>query len=161
MTHVEFLVKWMNANVLKNQLEHFPQDLVTTGGRHIYEMIEFLSGKTVPQGAGGKAVQREDKKGSRHGNKSKEMQVINQRLAQYEGLLNFLKQHGGLLAAVRPEHFLSNEQFLRFQQIGNPTVSRRQVEKLFFPTSIDAWLTAILQTIKVFLLSRITPKAFR
>ena len=82
MTHVEFLVKWMNANVLKNQLEHFPQDLVTTGGRHIYEMIEFLSGKTVPQGAGGKAVQREDKKGSRHGNKSKEMQVINQQIGR-------------------------------------------------------------------------------
>jgi len=162
MSHVEFLIKWMNANVLKNQLEHFPQDLVTFGGRHVYEMIEFLSGKQVPQGGAGKAVAH-DKGGKGRGNtnNSKEMQRINQLLQQYEGLLNFLKQHGALLSSVRPEHFLSNEQFLRFQQISQPTISRRQVEKVFFPNSIEAWLTVILQTIKIFLLSRITPKAFK
>ena len=45
LSQVDFLVRWLNGNILKNQLDHFPQDLVSSNGRHLYDMIEFLCGK--------------------------------------------------------------------------------------------------------------------
>lgn len=160
LSQVEYIMRWMNGNVLKNQMESFPQDLVNTNGRFLYEMIEFLSGKTVSLKVGQeKALSSRGDKGK--GQKGKDIQRIHGQVQQYEQLLNFLKQHGALLSPVRPEHFLSYEQYLRLQQNSNATVSRRQVEKMFFPKSVEAWLTVILQTIKIFLLNRITLKAFR
>ncbi|CAE8643317.1 unnamed protein product, partial [Polarella glacialis] len=174
MSQADFLIRWMNGNVLKNQLDHFPQDLVNSNGRHLYEMIEFLSAKQVQQkggaggGGGGGGTRMDSTGGSFRGGgdrgnkaKSREMVRIQGLLQQYETLLNFLKQHGALLSSVRPEHFLSYEMYLRYQQSQNVGVTRRQVEKTFFPKSMEAWLTCILQTIKIFLLNRITPKAFK
>jgi hypothetical protein len=159
LSQVEYIMRWMNGNVLKNQMECFPQDLVNTNGRFLYEMIEFLSGKQVSMKAQEKALSSRGDKSK--GSKGKDIQRIHGQVQQYEQLLNFLKQHGALLSPVRPEHFLSYEQYLRLQQNSNATISRRQVEKVFFPKSVEAWLTAILQTIKIFLLNRITLKAFK
>ncbi|CAE7358857.1 CFAP47 [Symbiodinium natans] len=169
MSQADFLVRWLNGNILKNQLDHFPQDLVNSNGRHLYELIEFLSGKMVPNKAAAPAApQRMDNTGSSfRGNdrgakqKSREMQKILQLMQQFEVLLNFLKQHGALLASVRPEHFLSHENYLRYQQSLNVGITRRQVDKMFFPKSMEAWMTCILQTVKIFLLNRITSKAFK
>mmetsp|Transcript_20679 Transcript_20679/g.39293 ORF Transcript_20679/g.39293 Transcript_20679/m.39293 type:complete len:2902 (+) Transcript_20679:155-8860(+) len=166
MSQVDFLVRWMNGNVLKNQLENFPQDLIASGGRYLYEMIEFLSGRQVPQKAGGGArmdnTQGSFRGGGRGGAaQSREMARIHGLIAQYDQLLTFLKQHGALLSSVHPSHFLSSEQNLRYQQSQNVGVGRRQVEKAFFPKSVEAWMTCILQTIKIFLLNRITLRAFR
>ncbi|CAK9109555.1 unnamed protein product [Durusdinium trenchii] len=156
------------SNILKNQLDHFPQDLVNSNGRHLYEMIEFLSGKSVPNKAAAPPPQRMDNTGSSfRGNdrgakqKSREMQKILQLMQQYEVLLNFLKQHGALLSSVRPEHFLSHEYYLQYQQSLNVGITRRQVDKIFFPKSMEAWLTSLLQTVKIFLLNRVTHKAFK
>lgn len=168
MTQADFLVRWLNSNILKNQLDHFPQDLVNSNGRHLYEMIEFLSGKSVPNKAAAPPPQRMDNTGSSfRGNdrgakqKSREMQKILQLMQQYEVLLNFLKQHGALLSSVRPEHFLSHEYYLQYQQSLNVGITRRQVDKIFFPKSMEAWLTSLLQTVKIFLLNRVTHKAFK
>lgn len=168
MSQADFLVRWLNSNILKMQLDHFPQDLVNSNGRHLYEMIEFLSGKSVPNKAAAPAPQRMDNTGSSfRGNdrgakqKSREMQKILQLMQQYEVLLNFLKQHGALLSSVRPEHFLSHEYYLQYQQSLNVGITRRQVDKMFFPKSMEAWLTSLLQTVKIFLLNRITHKAFK
>eukprot|EP00931_Biecheleriopsis_adriatica_P036216 TRINITY_DN2086_c0_g1_i7.p1 TRINITY_DN2086_c0_g1~~TRINITY_DN2086_c0_g1_i7.p1 ORF type:complete len:2928 (-),score=554.29 TRINITY_DN2086_c0_g1_i7:9-8792(-) len=169
LSQADFLVRWLNGNVLKNQLDHFPQDLVNFNGRHLYEMIEFLSGKSVNKGSAGGNSRMDTTNSSFRGGgdrggakgKSKEMVKIQALMQQYESLLNFLKQHGALLSSVRPEHFLSFDQFLRYQQSLNIGVTQRQVNKMFFPKSMEAWLTCILQTVKVFLLNRITMKAFK
>merc|ERR1719281_258652 len=127
-------------------------------------MIEFLSGKTVPQKGAPRmdATQGSFRGGGRGGAaQSREMVRIHGLIAQYEQLLTFLKQFGALLSSVHPSHFLSSEQNLRYQQYLTPGVSRRQVEKAFYPKSVDAWMTCVLQTIKIFLLNRITLKAFR
>eukprot|EP00913_Durusdinium_trenchii_P004562 g4237.t1 len=131
-------------------------------------MIEFLSGKSVPNKAAAPPPQRMDNTGSSfRGNdrgakqKSREMQKILQLMQQYEVLLNFLKQHGALLSSVRPEHFLSHEYYLQYQQSLNVGITRRQVDKIFFPKSMEAWLTSLLQTVKIFLLNRVTHKAFK
>merc|ERR1719335_1928401 len=47
------------------------------------------------------------------------------------------------------------------REMARITALMSQNEKNFYPKSIDAWMNAILQTIKVFLLNRITPKVFR
>eukprot|EP00929_Paragymnodinium_shiwhaense_P088700 TRINITY_DN49010_c0_g1_i1.p1 TRINITY_DN49010_c0_g1~~TRINITY_DN49010_c0_g1_i1.p1 ORF type:complete len:2929 (-),score=783.00 TRINITY_DN49010_c0_g1_i1:108-8894(-) len=164
MSQCEFLVRWMNGNVLRNQIDSFPQDLIATGGRHLLEMIEFLSGKPVPTSRNRVET---GNTGGRSGNapagrqRNKEMQKIQSLVGQYEALLTYLKTNGALLSSVRPEHFLSAEQYLRHQQHTYPGIHRKTVEKVFFPKSIEAWLTVILQTIKVFLLNRITPRAFK
>jgi len=166
LSQTDFLVRWMNGNVLKNPLEHFPMDLISSGGRHLYEMIEFLSGKQVPQkggvGAGSRADNMQSLRGDRSAKqKNKELVRIQGMCQQYEQLLTFLKQHGALLSSIRPEHFLSHEQFLRYMQSETPGITRRQVEKMFFVKSMEAWFTGILQTIKIFLLFRVTPKSFK
>ncbi|CAJ1445026.1 unnamed protein product [Effrenium voratum] len=168
MTQADFLVRWLNGNVLKNQLDHFPQDLVNSNGRHLYEMIEFLSGKSVPNKALPPPQRLDNTGNSFRGNdrgggakKSREMQKILQLMQQYEVLLNFLKQHGALLSSLRPEHFLSHENYLQYQQSMNVGITRRQVDKMFFPKSMEAWMTSMLQTVKIFLLNRITHKAFK
>lgn len=171
-SQADFIVRWMNGNVLKNQMDHFPQDLIQTNGRYLYEMIEFLWGKPVPQkgGAGGgvargavESTTSSPMKGGDRGGKQKnrEMVKVNALCAQYENLLYFLKTNGALLSCVRPEHFLGSDMYLRYMQNQNPGVTRRQVEKVFYPKSVEAWLSCILQTIKIFLLNRITLKSFK
>jgi hypothetical protein len=164
LSQAEFILRWMNGNVLKNQMEHFPQDLVNSSGRYLYEIIEFLSGKNVGQKGGQDKMgsTARDKNGKNGKNQAQvQLQKIQAQVQQYEQMLNFLKQHGALLSPVRPEHFLSYEQYLRLQQSLNPLISRRSVERSFFPKSVEAWLTAILQTVKVFLLNRVTAKTFK
>jgi len=168
MAQVDFLVRWMNCNVLKNQLEHFPQDLISTNGRYLYEMIEFLSGKMVPQKASGARMDQTGgsfRGGGKGGaSQSREMVRIIGLIAQYECLLTFLKQYGALLSSVQPSHFLSSEQNQRYQQSVAPTgsgISRRGLDKAFYPKSVEAWTTCIMQTIKIFLLNRITLRTFR
>lgn len=169
-SQAEFLMRWMNANVLKNHMDHFPQDLVHSNGRYLYEMIEFLSGKTVPNkggaGRGADGTSSSFRTTDRGGKgKNREMVKISGLLTQYDQLLLFLKNNGALLASVRPEHFLSCDQYLRYMQANSGTplsgAQRRHVEKQFYPRSMDAWLSCILQAIKIFLLNRITLKAFR
>eukprot|EP00927_Polykrikos_kofoidii_P033789 TRINITY_DN28631_c0_g1_i1.p1 TRINITY_DN28631_c0_g1~~TRINITY_DN28631_c0_g1_i1.p1 ORF type:complete len:1661 (+),score=302.97 TRINITY_DN28631_c0_g1_i1:478-4983(+) len=163
MSQAEFLVRWMNGNVLRNQIDNFPQDLISSGGRHLYEMIEFLSGKQVPakNARTDNGQTRTDNRGPAGRARTRDMQRILSVTSQYESLLTFLKTNGALLASVRPEHFLSSDQYLKFQQNSYHGVQRRQVEKSFFPKSIEAWLTCILQTIKIFLLNRVNLRAFR
>mmetsp|Transcript_76352 Transcript_76352/g.221693 ORF Transcript_76352/g.221693 Transcript_76352/m.221693 type:complete len:2886 (+) Transcript_76352:129-8786(+) len=163
-SQADFLIRWMNTNVLRNQMEAFPQDLVATNGRFLYEMIEFLSGKSVPQkGRGGAEGTSSSFRGTDRGAKGKnrELVKITALMAQYEQLLLFLKTHGAMLASVRPEHFLSSEQYLRYMQSFNTGLMRRQAEKVFYGKSMEAWLSCTLQTIKIFLLNRITFKSFK
>jgi len=157
----DYLVRWMNSNVLKATLENFPQDLITQNGRHVYEMIEFLSGRPVPKAKpdAGKDTKTKETKEEKANLKGKEMQRIQQLVAQYEQLLNYVKQHGGLLSCTRPEHFLSQEHYVRYMSSQPQAMGRRQIEKSY--KSNEAWLNLILQTIKIFLLNRITPKAFK
>lgn len=45
----EFLVRWLNTNVPNfSGLHSFPQDIITTNGTQIYELILYLSGKPAP-----------------------------------------------------------------------------------------------------------------
>jgi len=166
MSQAEFLVRCMNVTVLKNQLEDFPRDLISSGGRYLTDMIMFLSGKdasaksaAAPRVENAQSSMRSSDRGTKQ--KSREMLNIQRLLQNYKGLLEFLKQNGALLSSVRPEHFLSNEQYFRYQQSLNAGVSRRQCDKAFYPKSMEAWMTCILQTIKIFLLNRVTYKMFK
>jgi hypothetical protein len=161
-SQADFLIRWMNSNVLRNTIDNFPQDLLAGTGRQLYDMIEFLSGKSVPQGrarvetGGGRGNM-----GSSGRSRNREMIRIHALMGQYEAMLTFLKSHGGLLASVKPEHFLSLDQYLRFQQTQYPGTKRHVTEKAFYPKSVESWLTCILQTIKIFLLNRITPRHYK
>jgi hypothetical protein len=166
LSQVDLLVRWMNGNVLKNALDVFPQEMISSNGRHLYDMIEFLSGRSVPQRGAQGGARMDNTAGSfRSGrgttSQSREMIKIQGLIQQYENLLTFLKSYGALLSSVHPSHMLSAEHYLRYQQSLYPGISRRQVEKTFFPKSVDAWTTCVLQTIKIFLLNRITLKTFR
>jgi len=164
----EFLIRWLNNSVLKNQLDNFPTDLISSGGRHLYDMIEFLSGKQVPLKTRADQTNRMENTASSFRTsdkvakgKDKDIIKIQAVVSQFELLLNFLKQHGALLSSVRPEHFLSCEQYVRFTQHNHPGMSRRHAEKSFYPRSMEAWMSSILQTVKIFLLNRVTHKSLK
>ena len=97
----------------------------------------------------------------------------------YEELLIFLKSQGALLGGVKPWHLLGLNQLQRLlassgsvaidAELGasatmSPaelTARTRRLEKDFPALSRMAWLTVLVQIIKVFIVSRVTPSAFR
>ena len=39
-TSLEFLIKWLNTNVLRSPIHSFPKDIVNSNGRPIFDMVE-------------------------------------------------------------------------------------------------------------------------
>ena len=97
----------------------------------------------------------------------------------YEELLIFLKSQGCLLGRIQAWHLLSFHQLLRllnspttqtqFTELGHTaTMSsseiqarHRKLEQEFPMLARTAWLTILVQMIKVFILNRITPQSFK
>uniref|UniRef100_A0A0G4F070 Calponin-homology (CH) domain-containing protein n=1 Tax=Chromera velia CCMP2878 TaxID=1169474 RepID=A0A0G4F070_9ALVE len=92
---------------------------------------------------------------------------------QFENFLTFLKQHGALLCHIRPEWLLPRDMFVKHVQAqpvknvrsasggiftGYP---RRHLERQWTLKAPEAWMTVCLQILRVFLLNRLTPRAFR
>ena len=156
------LARWLNATTPKGPVDDIPGDFISSKGRLLVELIEFWSGKPVP----GKVTRLS-------GNKR---EASEQLLGQYEKLLTHLKAHGALLNAVKPEMMLDSEDFSRVMQArmakissagtSDPSEADRlghwvALDTAFLQVSSAAWRVVLLQTVKIFVLSRITPKQFK
>lgn len=155
------LARWINAITPKGPVEDIPGDFISSKGRLIIELVEFWSGKPVP----GKVTRLS-------GNKREASEQI---LGQYEKLLTHLKAHGALLNSVKPEMMLDMEDFSRVIHArmakissngGDPSEADRlghwaALDASFLQVSSAAWRVVLMQTIKVFVLSRVTPKQFK
>jgi hypothetical protein len=129
-------------------------------GRALIELVEYWSGKEAP----GKVLHFSPNK----------REACEQTLAQYEKLLTFLKTSGALLNAVKPEMLLDEKDFHRLAQtyrrrIDHREVSRAEADRMRLWMDLDAtppgrekmaavsaaaWRLTLMQTIKIFVLSR-------
>lgn len=146
---LDLMARWMNHSVLSTPVNKLPDDIIEANGAQIYELIYALSGKNAPGQAKLQGVPgREQAK---------------RLISQYESLLKWLKESGALLSTIRPEYLLSMSDFSRYLK-STPEqlqLKPRQVERRWPYLSIDAWVTLLCQILRLFCLSRVTPKAFK
>eukprot|EP00698_Gefionella_okellyi_P007756 TRINITY_DN1898_c0_g1_i1.p1 TRINITY_DN1898_c0_g1~~TRINITY_DN1898_c0_g1_i1.p1 ORF type:complete len:2231 (+),score=540.36 TRINITY_DN1898_c0_g1_i1:707-6694(+) len=128
---VQMITRWFNANVARTPVNAIPHDFIESDGKLLIDAIAFMSGKAVITKSKITAGSRQEK-----------AQAL---LAQYEEMLTFLKSHGALVNNVKPENLLRAQ--------------KRSTERNFASLSTDAWLTTLLQAVRVFMLSRVTLKS--
>ena len=147
---LEHITRWLNQNVLSHTIAKFPDGFIERYGEPLYEVIYNLSGKTPP----GQVKNPESYPAK---------ELSRQLYIQYEELLNFLKKHGAMLNTVRPEFLLSQADYSRYMKSTPLELQLRpkQIQHRWPYISMDSWTTLIYQTIKIFMLNRITPKGFR
>ena len=152
--------QWLNYHALsatpgpKAPLKAIPEDCYENNGKVPLDAIEALCGKKLP--------------GRLQRTISNDRELANQLLEQYKALLLFLIERGCLLNQVRPEQLLERHHYIliRDQQAGAaPTRSIKEARHAYWDethatVAHEAWLSVLLQTIRVFALQRLTPKAF-
>lgn len=168
------LKEFLNALVLTNHIENFPEDIVTNGGLTIQEIIENICGPQKPQGM------------LQMFKTTKTNDVLQNKLERMKSMITFLKSCGCSLQNILPEFLLPKDLFMKYQRakitekilglnyFGAPTLksfdanmmkeftstpifSENLITKMqFYETNFDnisgdAWLTIILQILRVFL----------
>lgn len=151
------IVRFLNATSSRGPLEQLLQQLVASRGKLIVELVELLSGKQVPN--------------KQYKNSANKKEAAENLLSLFDALLVFLKSHGALLNAVKPEMLLEYEDFDRILNArSNQATAPEQldaidlwsdIENNFQTVSAQAWNMVIMQTFKVFVLGRITLKGFK
>ena len=129
-------VRYLNNTSLKIPIQNFPADFISSNGQALYEVIEECSGKEVKD---------RPKKLS-----TKRIERVGQLIGQYQALITFLTAKGAYLHNVRPELLLSFEEY---ELAGN-----KLDEDQFGSLSLSSWSSMVYQTIKIFVLNRITRK---
>jgi hypothetical protein len=87
-------------------------------------------------------------------------------IAQYEELILFLKENGGLLNSIRPYFLLSYQDYLNYIKI-DPAKDHVAVSCLRIPENrfdyiqTESWVQLTNQIVKIFYLSRVTLKPQR
>ena len=163
------LARWIDATTPKGPLDvnDLTNAMRRSHGRLLVELVEYWSGKELV----GKVL-----------NFSPNPRTASlQLLGQYEKILTYLKASGALLNAVKPEMLLDAKDFHRLCQGYQRRVDHREVSLVeadrmqlwidldatpqgreeMLKIAGDAWRTVLTQTIKIFVLSRVTPKQFR
>ena len=94
----EYVCRWYNATMQHSSITSFPTDVIQQNGTHIFELVQYLSGKRPPGQASKAALAA---------NSQNAKDYIKVLVQQYEDLINFLKVNGAHLNTVRPEYLLS------------------------------------------------------
>ena len=130
-------------------------DLLSSKGRAVIDLIETLSGKQVP-----------GKISKLSGNRKEQAQ---QYLHQYEKILTFLRSYGAFLNFVKPEFLLDLDDFKRIvssrevsgELSQNVIKEWRKIENRFSAVSSYCWTSLIFQVVKVFVVSRVSMRSLR
>jgi hypothetical protein len=137
------MMRWLNYTALTSNIQSFPDDVISSGGTQIFELIFFLTGKNLPQKAKFDSNQKNMKKIDK-------MTIL---LKQYTDLIKYLKENGALLNHIRPQYLLSfadHNSFVKTQtnDLFNPS-TLKITELRYNYVSQDSWLTLFYQTLKV------------
>ncbi|GLI64998.1 hypothetical protein VaNZ11_008424 [Volvox africanus] len=150
--------RYLNATTTRGPFDNLGHQMMVSRGKLLLEIVEMLSGKTVP----GKIFKLSNNR----------KEAVRQLLQQYDAVQVFLKSHGCLLNAVKPEMLLEYEDFCRVmneRSTAAPDNSDElealdmwsEVEANFQVVSAQAWNSMVLQIFKVFVLGRVTLKSLR
>ena len=128
----------------------FPSMLTANKARAALDVIQMVSGKTVPL-PDPPTDRKNEKLALRH------------EMASMDAVLAFLRAHGAMLAHVKPEMLLPLEEYMKLLS-GGGQLSRKERKAIRKDHEVrhpEGWIDVLFQSIKVFVLGRITPKAFR
>ena len=148
----EVLLRWLNHTALNLNIQSFPGDFIQNNGIHLFELINFLTGKNLSSKA-------------KIDVKWKRFEKVSALMKQYYELIKFLKESGALLNTIRPQYllsFLDYNAFIKTQSHENLTNSAIKItENRFNYISYDSWITLIYQILKIYYLTRISLKSFK
>ena len=151
---VEALRSWLNCTAMKSPIENIPKDFIHSNGRILMELIETLTGRSVP----GKITKLSS-------NKREQPQQL---FKQYEECLAHLKGHGALLNHIRPEALLNRHDYVNICSHREATkltpsqllARKKELEKEHKRVSQPSWIAVLYQVIKVYVLNRVTQKQY-
>ncbi|KAG2493472.1 hypothetical protein HYH03_008289 [Edaphochlamys debaryana] len=152
------VARYLNATTTRGPFDDLGKQMLVSRGKLLVEVVEMLSGKSIPN------------KVSKISNNRKE--AVRQLLQQYDAVLVFLKSHGCLLNAIKPEMLLEYDDFCRVMNERSTQATDNhdelealdmwaEVESNFEAVSSQAWNATVLQIFKVFVLGRVTLKSLR
>ena len=122
--------------------------LTANKARAALDVIQMVSGKTVPL-PDPPTDRKNEKLALRH------------EMASMDAVLAFLRAHGAMLAHVKPEMLLPLEEYMKLMLSGGGRYrarSARRSERTMRHGIREGWIDVLFQSIKVFVLGRITPK---
>lgn len=139
----DLMMRWLNYTALTSNIQSFPDDVVSAYGSQIFEMIFFLTGKTLPFKLKFESTQKNMKK----------IDKTEMLIKQYIDLIKHLKESGGLLNHIRPQYLLSFADYNSYMktqsnEFFNPS-TLKITEARYNYVSQDSWLTIFYQTLKV------------
>lgn len=144
---------WLNQNVLTSYISKFPQDVIESNGSQLFELIAYLTGK-APTG-----------KFNPNASFSKKLDKVKALYQQYDEIIRSLKVNGALLNNIRPEYLLKSHDYNVYSKANSGITLLPSMVKLsenkFAYLSCDSWITLFYQILKIYYLSRLTPKVFR
>ncbi|XP_076467202.1 cilia and flagella-associated protein 47-like [Babylonia areolata] len=130
----------------------------------VYDMIGYLSGRPVPGIPINSPLPTDP------------VECVKQIYWQHATLLTFLRCQGACLASVRPEYLMTLREFRIWQHLqeqvqeelgvqgkgeGAAAAPDNMEDEVFEAVSKRAWTDILLQILKVLILARVTPKAYR
>ena len=155
-----FLYEWIYKNFAVS-IHVLPEDGTTSHGKFIYDILDAFGLKAPPGRLSAKVLQSASKK------KHALLET------QYMDLLRYFKSYGGMFHGIKPEHYLSLEDYVLAKESqentggGAKELSTRErmtrkaaLEREWQDTSEIAWITLLYQFIKCFVLFRINLKSF-
>ncbi len=168
----EYIRRWLNSNALTNSIQHFPQDVIKDHGKQIYELLQFLTGKsfippTPPPSQSGRASANPAPAAAGQPTTGAAAAAPTARdedseetyRAKYEWLLTELTKYGAMLNTIRPEHLLSEDEYKRVCK--KMKLSAGDASLRFSHFSDEAWVTLFYQVLKIFYLRRVNTASFR
>ncbi|PNW70067.1 hypothetical protein CHLRE_17g704300v5 [Chlamydomonas reinhardtii] len=152
------VARYLNATTTRGPFDDLAKQMLGSRGKLLVEVVEMLSGKNLP----GKVFKLSNNR----------KEAVKQLLGQYDAVLVFLKSHGCLLNAVKPEMLLEFDDFCRVMNERSTAATDNhdelealemwaEVESNFDLVSGQAWNATIMQIFKVFVLGRVTLKSLR
>ncbi|KAJ3410473.1 Cilia- and flagella-associated protein 47 [Chytridiales sp. JEL 0842] len=154
------LTRWLQDHTgISANSDSFPSQFIAGGSKVLVDLIYSISGRRIPLSVSTGLSAGDER-----------VKIIQK---QHSEVINNLVLMGALLSSVKPEYLMSLEEFHQYTQIqidaskstnkGASTHDEyieyiRKVEASFHIISKEAWVTVLLQIIRVFAMQIVTPK---
>ena len=126
----------MNADIGK-----FPDDVIFHNGSQIFDVVEFLTKRTLPMKSKFELSQPKAER-------------VEKLYEQYEQLILFLMENGAMLNTIRPEYLMSHQDIVVYYK-NNPkphtlSAANKITESRFKYISMDSWNVLFFQILKIY-----------
>ena len=144
--------KWINDYIMNADIGKFPDDVIFHNGSQIFDVVEFLTKRTLPMKSKFELSQPKAER-------------VEKLYEQYEQLILFLMENGAMLNTIRPEYLMSHQDIVVYYK-NNPkphtlSAANKITESRFKYISMDSWNVLFFQILKIYYLCRVSTKMFK